>query len=140
LIIWDEPEIGMGEELQLGVVNWFFKELENWPAHTVGIVMMTHSRIFVKRAMAFEGFRFLSLDGYKSANEWLKRKVRITGVKMETSEERFESWWKNYKLSSVASKKASLGALISAFKEIARDAWLANEKDKSRRLADGREK
>lgn len=76
IVIWDEPEIGMSEDLQAGSAEWLFSRLENdWPEHLLGIVLMTHSRLWVDRAMRSAGSRFLSLDGHGTAEEWLRRKI-----------------------------------------------------------------
>jgi type II secretory pathway predicted ATPase ExeA len=74
-IIWDEPEIGMGEELQVGSADWLFEQLADWPKHLRGIILLTHSRIFVKRAMEFSGAKWVNLDGYKTPEDWFNRKI-----------------------------------------------------------------
>ena len=91
VIIWDEPEIGMGEELQIGTVDWLFTQLVDWPIHLNGIILLTHSRHFVERAMMFPGAKFLSLDGYKTKQEWLERRlIPMNPVKMH--DESFQKW------------------------------------------------
>jgi hypothetical protein len=75
VVIWDEPEIGMGEELQTGCADWLFSRLRDWPAHLQGVIVMTHSRIWARRAMDFPKARFLSLDGHKKVEDWLGREV-----------------------------------------------------------------
>ena len=74
-VIWDEPEIGMGEELQVGTVNWLCDELKDWPENLQGVVLFTHSRLFVQRAMQFPGAKWMSMDGYATADEWLNREI-----------------------------------------------------------------
>ena len=76
VLIWDEPEIGMGEELQLGSAQWLFRELSNWPKNLQGVILLTHSRHFVREAMKQESAKWFSLDGYKTAESWLKRKIK----------------------------------------------------------------
>ena len=44
----------MGEELQLGVALQVKKEMENIPSNLLGIIFMTHSRIFVREFMKME--------------------------------------------------------------------------------------
>jgi hypothetical protein len=79
IVIWDEPELGMGEELQMGTANWLCDQLADWPEHTQGIVLLTHSRYFVERVMKFPGAKWLSMDGYKTHEEWLDRKLEPIG-------------------------------------------------------------
>jgi len=74
--IWDEPEIGMGEELQTGCADWLFSQLRDWPPQLQGIIVMTHSRIWARRAMDFPKARFLSLDGHRKVEGWLGREVK----------------------------------------------------------------
>jgi predicted ATPase len=74
-IIWDEPEIGMSEELQVGSANWLFEKLADWPKNLRGIVLLTHSRIFVKRAMEVPGAKWVNLDGYKIPEAWFNRDI-----------------------------------------------------------------
>jgi hypothetical protein len=74
-VIWDEPEIGMGEELQMGTADWLCEQLEDWPKQTLGVVLLTHSHHFVRRAMQFPGVKWLSMDGYATADEWLNRDI-----------------------------------------------------------------
>jgi hypothetical protein len=72
-VIWDEPEIGMGEELQMGTAEWLCDQLDEWPEQTQGVILLTHSRHFVRRVMQFPGAKWLSMDGYKTPEEWLDR-------------------------------------------------------------------
>ena len=91
VVIWDEPEIGMGDELQLGTANWFCSQLEDWPEHLQGIVLLTHSRYFVRRVMEFPGARWLSLDGIKTPEAWLDREIVPVDPEtvLKTGHERF---------------------------------------------------
>ena len=75
VVIWDEPEIGMGDELQLGSANWLCDELADWPGSLQGVIVMTHSRTFVKRLMEFPKAVWMSMDGFPTHNEWLNREI-----------------------------------------------------------------
>ena len=75
VLLWDEPEIGMGEELQLGTSQWLAKQLTDWPKHLLGVVLLTHSRIFVENLKDFPETKFFSFDGHKNPQEWLDRKI-----------------------------------------------------------------
>jgi predicted ATPase len=76
ILLWDEPEIGLGEEAQLGAVNYIIDQLKDWPSKLRGVVVMTHSRIFVRALKDVEGCRFVNLHGkFKTADEWLDRKI-----------------------------------------------------------------
>ena len=78
-IIWDEPEIGMGEELQIGTANWLCEQLADWPTHLQGVILLTHSKHFVRRVMEFPGAKWLSMDGVETAQKWLNRKLVAVG-------------------------------------------------------------
>jgi hypothetical protein len=74
MIILDEPEIGMGEELQAGSGLWLKEQLADWPEHLSGMVIMTHSRNFVREIMKFNGATFYNLEGMEK-DEWLNREI-----------------------------------------------------------------
>jgi predicted ATPase len=75
-LIWDEPEIGLGEEAQAGAAQYMVEQLADWPKKLRGLVVMTHSRIFVETLMRVEGARFVNVGGkYATADQWLSRKV-----------------------------------------------------------------
>lgn len=59
----DEPEIGMGEELQLGLVDWLN---ENLPK---GCLVICHSRLLVKH---LKHDNFINLEGM-TYDEWINR-------------------------------------------------------------------
>lgn len=76
IVIWDEPEIGMSEELQTGCADWLFSNLHPWPKFLRGLIFLTHSRIWARRAMDYPRAKFLSLDGYPTVDDWLQREVK----------------------------------------------------------------
>lgn len=77
LLMWDEPEIGMSEELQHASVDHIVSEFGNWPKHLEGAVFFTHSRIFADRLVKELGATFVYLGGeYQTVDEWLARDVR----------------------------------------------------------------
>lgn len=65
-IVIDEPEIGVGEELQLGLCDYINEKLKN---RTCGILIICHSRIMVKNIVHDN---FINLEGL-SEQEWLNR-------------------------------------------------------------------
>ena len=65
-IIIDEPEIGIGEELQLGLADYINEKLKN---RKCGVLIITHSRISVKN---IEHHDFINLEGM-TEDEWLNR-------------------------------------------------------------------
>ncbi len=76
LYIWDEPEIGLSEESQLGVVKLIRDTMEAAPKHLVGCVFMTHSRLFAKGFVDYPRTAFIDLDGkYQTLTEWADRAV-----------------------------------------------------------------
>lgn len=66
-IVIDEPEIGLGEELQLGLVNYLNEELPKLSCK--GILIICHSRIIAKN-IKFDNF--INLEGM-SYDEWINR-------------------------------------------------------------------
>ena len=76
VLIWDEPEIGLGEEAQIGAGEFFVKELSDWPKNLRGLIVMTHSRHIVSALMGVDGSQFINVGGkYATADEWLNRKL-----------------------------------------------------------------
>lgn len=65
-IVIDEPEIGMGEELQLGMVDYLNDEIKKFGK---GVLVITHSRITV-RGLVHN--KFINLEGM-TYDEWLNR-------------------------------------------------------------------
>lgn len=68
----DEPEIGLGEELQLGLVDYLNKTL---PTLNTGCLIICHSRLMVKH---LKHDNFVNLEGM-SENQWVNRiPVKLT--------------------------------------------------------------
>lgn len=68
-VIIDEPEIGMGEELQLGMVDYLNEKIKNFGK---GALVITHSRITVANLVHN---KFINLEGM-SYEEWLTREPK----------------------------------------------------------------
>ncbi len=68
-IIIDEPEIGMGEELQLGMVDYLNEEIAKVKALGKGCLIICHSRII---AGGVKHDNFVNLEGM-TEDEWLNR-------------------------------------------------------------------
>lgn len=66
-IIIDEPEIGLGEELLLGVCDWLNNELGNV---NCGILITSHSRTFIEYSHICD--EWINLEGLTKF-EWLYR-------------------------------------------------------------------
>lgn len=76
ILLWDEPEIGLAEEAQLGAAQFMVKQLADMPPKLRGLIVMTHSRHFVSTLMQVEGAKFVNLGHqYKTADEWLNRPI-----------------------------------------------------------------
>ncbi len=76
LYMWDEPEIGLSEETQLGLVKLIRGAMEPPAEHLLGCVFMTHSRLFVRGFLDYPRLAFIDLDGkYNTATEWVERAV-----------------------------------------------------------------
>jgi hypothetical protein len=68
-IVIDEPEIGMGEELQLGLADYLNEEIAKVKALGKGCLVICHSRIIAKNVVHD---KFINLEGM-SEDEWLNR-------------------------------------------------------------------
>lgn len=71
VIVIDEPEIGCSDELQHSIA-YLLLSLK-YDVTIKGLVIITHSRIIVD--LLKDHSTFFNLDGYKTANEWLNRKI-----------------------------------------------------------------
>ena len=70
-LVFDEPEVGCGEEVQLGLALWINKMREYIDKYTLGLLIITHSRHIVKNV---ECDNFINLEG-KTKDEWLNREI-----------------------------------------------------------------
>lgn len=76
MLVWDEPELGMSEELQLTAMNYVVDQVRDWPDNLEGLVFMTHSRIVVRELVSRCGAQFVNLGGkYPDAESWLAREA-----------------------------------------------------------------
>lgn len=69
--IFDEIEIGMSEESQLGVALYINKHLEEFRKNNRGLLIITHSKHLVRNINADV---FLNIEGM-SRDEWLNREI-----------------------------------------------------------------
>jgi len=78
LLIWDEPEIGLSEESQLGVTQLIKqKMIDERDPRLLGCVFMTHSRLFVQQFLDYPKLAFVDMDGkFDSAAQWATRKAK----------------------------------------------------------------
>lgn len=70
-IVFDEPELGCGEELQLGIANMINKKTNFFKENNLGLLVITHSRVIVKNTNCDT---FINLEG-KTKEEWLNREI-----------------------------------------------------------------
>ncbi len=106
ILIWDEPEIGMGEELQMGAARWLRNKLEeNWPTHLQGVILMSHSRLFIKEIMQFPEAKFMHIGGDDmTLEQWLNREI-LPQCPEETVKLGYSRRSKIYKILSKKSKE-----------------------------------
>jgi len=72
-IVIDESEIGMGEEMVVALVDWLNEELQNIKQKgIIGVMIITHNRYIVQN---LKHQQFLNIDGLKTKEEWLNRKI-----------------------------------------------------------------
>ena len=95
LLLYDEPEIGMSEELQWASVRYMKEQMDNPPEQLQGLVVITHSRIFAKHLVEDAGATFVNMGGqYPTLESWLNRPVDINldiQALSETSLEKFRA-------------------------------------------------
>lgn len=68
-LVIDEPEIGMGEETVLGLINYLNENL-NKTSH--GVTIITHSRLIVQH---LKHDLFINIDGL-DREQWLSREIK----------------------------------------------------------------
>lgn len=73
-IILDEPEIGLGEELQMGLINYLNANLKKLPC---GVLVITHNKNTV---LNLHHDKFLNLEKM-TEDEWVNRKIEPLSVK-----------------------------------------------------------
>lgn len=86
-IIIDEPEIGMGEETVMGLVNFLNDEFQELKGH--GVCVITHNRYIVKH---LDADAFHNIEGL-TKQEWLDRELIPTDLEQlkEKSNELFRA-------------------------------------------------
>ena len=89
-IILDEVELGMGEELQLATANYINSIKDKVLKKSYGLLVITHSRIV---AETLKEDAFFNIDGIKTKQEWLNRKIVPTDLDQfqEDCEELFDA-------------------------------------------------
>jgi len=76
-VIIDEPEIGMGEELIMSLVDYLNEELAKYPNR--GFLIITHNRYLVEN---LNYKKFYNCDGIKTKEEWLNRPLEKADLKV----------------------------------------------------------
>lgn len=71
-IVIDEPEIGMGLEMQLSIVEFLNEKLKILKKNKIGSLVISHSAIIVER---LNEDCFFNLDGFKNKQSWLQREL-----------------------------------------------------------------
>ena len=72
-IVIDEPEIGIGEELQLGLIDFINDKTKEFGK---GVLIITHSRV---TALGLKHDKFINLEGM-SFDEWISREPEKISV------------------------------------------------------------
>lgn len=89
-IVLDEPELGMGEELQLTIANYINEHKDKVLEKNYGLMVITHSRVI---ANALNEDVFINIDNPSWAKtDWLNRKINQIDFKsfQEKSDKIFE--------------------------------------------------
>jgi predicted ATPase len=89
--IWDEPEIGLSDESQLGLAQRLTTVFNRQCKNVVGVVFLTHSRIFVQALKGIHSLQWISLDGYETPDAWLEREIKPANLELlkETGRKRW---------------------------------------------------
>jgi ATPase subunit of ABC transporter with duplicated ATPase domains len=74
-LVIDEPEIGMGEEMVLALIDYLNNAFNPLPEFCLGVLIITHNRVIVKNLNA----EFLNLENM-SKDEWLNREIVPTDL------------------------------------------------------------
>lgn len=93
VMIFDEPEIGMSEELALGSAVYLRDELaKDWPKHLLGIVVMSHSRHMVGTLSQLPKSKFLKLhEPAVTLESWVNRAI-VPADPAVVSQKGLERW------------------------------------------------
>jgi energy-coupling factor transporter ATP-binding protein EcfA2 len=73
LIVIDEPEIGLGEELQLGMASYLNEKIKDAKC---GVLIITHSKHIVKNLVHDN---FVNLEGMDE-QQWLNREIKPVSI------------------------------------------------------------
>lgn len=76
-LVIDEPEIGMGEETVMALVNFLNEKFSNLDESVLGVMVITHNRYLVSN---LRHDHFANTDGLKSSEEWLNRELVPTDL------------------------------------------------------------
>lgn len=90
-IIWDEPEIGLSEESQIGLAQKLRTAFDRQRKNLIGVVFLTHSRIFVQILKDMPSLQWVSLDGYATPDAWITRKLEAVDPEL-LREQGFQRW------------------------------------------------
>lgn len=78
-LIYDEPEIGMSEECQLGSALYMRDQLQDWPALLKGLLVTTHSKAIARELLTLPHSKFIWLgQPDKTVADWLQRDIEPT--------------------------------------------------------------
>jgi len=91
-LVFDEPEIGVGKEILLGLMYAMQTKINERMNAGVwkGALVITHSEFFIQH---FDHDVFLNIDGYKTFEQWRNRKVQA--IAPETLEKWSLAMWRN---------------------------------------------
>ncbi|MEK6828908.1 MAG: hypothetical protein AABY15_02195 [Nanoarchaeota archaeon] len=78
-LVIDEPEIGMGEETVMALVDFLNDKFKALGDKVPGVMIISHNRYIVEH-LNYDCF--LNTDGIKTKEEWLGRKLVPTDLKM----------------------------------------------------------
>ncbi len=72
-IVIDEPEIGLGEELQVGMASYLNEKIKSVKC---GVLIITHSKHIVKNLVHDN---FINLEGM-TEQQWLEREIKAVSI------------------------------------------------------------
>lgn len=71
-ICFDEPDIGMSDEMQDATGQFLARFGSTLPERTLGMVVVTHSRAIARRLMALDPLRLRCGDDQRSTADWIE--------------------------------------------------------------------
>jgi hypothetical protein len=89
-VLLDEPDIGLSESFSRAMGNWFAQEFDSLGHHTLGMVLVTHSKALVSSLFEHSGKKpwFVHMGAARTVEEWLADRSERTLDELLSLQER----------------------------------------------------